>query len=933
MNCGGKINKMEEGGITDTILKAVGSGLNAANSSMPQKDGLNSVLNSGISAAGSELMKNPATMGYGLALEALPLLGKGVDAGLEALKPKHANTLKEFKQQEALEAFQGVPDALKASPIGAIWGGINMIGMGKRANKDLKEYNDNVALSNKISSQPAINANPYGSYKKGGKVKKANTSLDSRYQQAMLSMEDGGKTGPGPDASGLTGWVLDAVAKGYIEKNKNLNFVDRLYHPENYPSLPRPNGEYATVEMESGDNKVFPSIVYENGKLRDLKLEGKWAASDYAIKTGQYINAGSDAMAKWLAKNNYKRAFPSLWNQIKNDPSKYGHFADGGKISREAVEGKKQQSNERYASFTGGDLPMPGFSDWGLPPDIDYARRSQIAIGNNDIYQIPKFPWSKPKFIQPAINADDLKFEDGGINDFMIANFGEDVPFLKSGGAFKLNPKHKGFCTPLSKSTCTGKRRTFALNAKHHFKKWKHEEGGQTMESEEQQPQTSQIDIQKGELLVTPSNTHPSGWDIVKQYDNPSIYSPHAKNPNKEPMGNFVEAPVGAIVITKEMAKRFKKGDNITRSTIVRNILNRQEKNGTPTIQSPDETQMSKKGGLVVRKYENAGEVGPMGDEVTLQPYNNLLTNNSSSFDPWSWDKQVFMKTPEERSNLNPVNSPSYDLPSNRYITPWVNDLKNPNMSYIDDLSKDGLSLDKEGKTTTKESNGPDWKKILNTGLDVLPYAATLAQFPFKTDKAELITNNKYSQARQGLEGLETVLPVDDLLQKISNQEDLALHNSNYSINPAVGAARASQAHANSLNAINDVMGNKQRTELQLRNDKREKLANLDYQQGQFDANAKAQYNLETAQNKQAVRNGRMAVASHLADIAMQQRQYYNDRKTLGNLYPYVELGDDGQYKFKDDVDLSTKLLFTDDLDFLNFSTSKSKKKTKENGK
>ena len=44
--------------------------------------------------------------------------------------------------------------------------------------------------------------------------------------------------------------------------------------------------------------------------------------------------------------------------------------------------------------------------------------------------------------------------------------------------SFKINPKHKGWCTPMTKSTCTGKRRTFALNAKHHFKKWKKGENG-----------------------------------------------------------------------------------------------------------------------------------------------------------------------------------------------------------------------------------------------------------------------------------------------------------------------------------------------------------------------------------------------------------------------------------------------------------------------
>lgn len=49
-----------------------------------------------------------------------------------------------------------------------------------------------------------------------------------------------------------------------------------------------------------------------------------------------------------------------------------------------------------------------------------------------------------------------------------------DGVMKKGGMTIKLNPKHKGWCTPMTKSTCTGKRRQFAINAK----KWKHEEGG-----------------------------------------------------------------------------------------------------------------------------------------------------------------------------------------------------------------------------------------------------------------------------------------------------------------------------------------------------------------------------------------------------------------------------------------------------------------------
>jgi hypothetical protein len=36
-----------------------------------------------------------------------------------------------------------------------------------------------------------------------------------------------------------------------------------------------------------------------------------------------------------------------------------------------------------------------------------------------------------------------------------------------------INPKHEGFCTPITKKTCTGKRKAFALmmKSKHGFHK------------------------------------------------------------------------------------------------------------------------------------------------------------------------------------------------------------------------------------------------------------------------------------------------------------------------------------------------------------------------------------------------------------------------------------------------------------------------------
>lgn len=42
-----------------------------------------------------------------------------------------------------------------------------------------------------------------------------------------------------------------------------------------------------------------------------------------------------------------------------------------------------------------------------------------------------------------------------------------------------VNPKHKGYCTPITKSTCTPKRKAFAMTMKkHHGFHKKHQNGG-----------------------------------------------------------------------------------------------------------------------------------------------------------------------------------------------------------------------------------------------------------------------------------------------------------------------------------------------------------------------------------------------------------------------------------------------------------------------
>lgn len=101
----------------------------------------------------------------------------------------------------------------------------------------------------------------------------------------------------------LNGWV-DQI----IGKNTNLNFVDRIARPEQYPTLPL-DGGMATHLMAWGDidgkPAVFPTIIFDDA-TKSLKMLDMESAFDHAMKTKQYIPFDTEEEADLFSKE-YKR--------------------------------------------------------------------------------------------------------------------------------------------------------------------------------------------------------------------------------------------------------------------------------------------------------------------------------------------------------------------------------------------------------------------------------------------------------------------------------------------------------------------------------------------------------------------------------------------------------------------------------------------------
>lgn len=89
-----------------------------------------------------------------------------------------------------------------------------------------------------------------------------------------------------------------------------------------------------------------------------------------------------------------------------------------------------------------------------------------------------------------------------------------------------------------------------------------------------QQPKFKTINIEKGEIAVNSQD-----MSVVRKFTNSAVFSPHSKSKFKEPSGNFVEVPEGVVIIPKKLASRYEKGDNLTRSSILGQILQQQALN------------------------------------------------------------------------------------------------------------------------------------------------------------------------------------------------------------------------------------------------------------------------------------------------------------------------------------------------------------------
>jgi hypothetical protein len=108
--------------------------------------------------------------------------------------------------------------------------------------------------------------------------------------------------------------LMDSMQNSWVDSVINrystMNFIDRVAHPEKYPTLPMDDGSIATHlmmwdTMDDGTNIVFPSVIFDQdaNALKALKPD---EAYKYAIEKGEYIPFPTANAAETFSRE-YKR--------------------------------------------------------------------------------------------------------------------------------------------------------------------------------------------------------------------------------------------------------------------------------------------------------------------------------------------------------------------------------------------------------------------------------------------------------------------------------------------------------------------------------------------------------------------------------------------------------------------------------------------------
>lgn len=308
------------------------------------------------------------------------------------------------------------------------------------------------------------------------------------------------------------GMAKDLIKKGYLPKDygdKNYS----VFEGQNEKGKKVPTAAFASHKdaliakaamiRSSSDN--VNAYAKKKGYTLSPQAKDFFTLTDY--------NAGQTNMQGMVDTYNTK-------GYLKNDlflnpsftPGK-GEYGEPYKNVQRRLQNKKVLEDEGYFSdfktFATGGTATDGLGGYGSL----IQQVPAIANGIIDLFEHNPNAYST----QPIVNASTMR--------------GMVTPYknMATGGWIKkaINPAHKGYCTPMTKSTCTGHRRALAMTFKKHhgFHKAAYGDDGVGMEgmNEDQLQQLQEMADEQGvsiEELVQMLQEQQQGGDEQEGQDN-----------------------------------------------------------------------------------------------------------------------------------------------------------------------------------------------------------------------------------------------------------------------------------------------------------------------------------------------------------------------------------------------------------------------------
>lgn len=291
---------------------------------------------------------------------------------------------------------------------------------------------------------------------------------------------------------------------------------------------------HLTDEFKLPNHPTFSdqSKYYTKGSVA-----GHWNNGNYVRDTGENTNLmGRQLPLSTFADGGGVGDFFGNWGKATAD---IGLSALGlsNVIKDDAYKGSSGQDFRNIGNVGGkiAGMALPIAANAVAPGSGNLVRAGQKAVGGFN-----------PE--DETLNME--QFECGGM-----------VPKMAKGGWIKgaINPEHKGFCSPMTKETCTPRRKALAMRFKSGDLS-RHEDGG-NVEKKMINVEGNELEVNKGKVVADFKGKpkHPTDKSLIDMDGNTS-------------------ATVGNTIIPSKLRQRYLDGDKITRSTIEANVRRDQMK-------------------------------------------------------------------------------------------------------------------------------------------------------------------------------------------------------------------------------------------------------------------------------------------------------------------------------------------------------------------